>query len=39
MSSRAKFKVTQSNEELSSHSGIALLGDILEAYEIREEPA
>lgn len=37
MSSKAKFKVTQSNAELSSHSGISLLGDILAACELKKQ--
>ncbi len=37
MTSHTELKITQSKAELSSHSGIALLGDILHACEFKKE--
>ena len=37
MTSHTEFKITQSKAELSSHSGIALLGDILHTCEFKKE--
>ena len=37
MSTHTKFHVSQANVELSSHSGLALLGDLLHACEFKKQ--